>query len=106
MQLSRELVGRYDLIVVMEVGQFEGLRRTYPEAASRIVLLSLFDPQSRQGYERYHIADPFMQARPVFEACFRRIDRAVDGLIEHINRHDPSVGSDHPVHPPSPGGDQ
>ena len=83
-RLTRELVDSHDLIVVMEVRQFEELRRSYPDAASRVVLLPLLDPESRPGYERYHIADPFLQSRAVFEACFRRIDRATSSLLGEL----------------------
>lgn len=84
-KLTRELIDRHDLVVVMEVPQLEQLRQSYPDAASRIVLLSLLDPESPAGYQRYHITDPFMQPRTAFEACYRRIDRATSNLLRQLS---------------------
>jgi protein-tyrosine-phosphatase len=78
-QLTGSLVSRFDLIVVMEAAQLEALRRSYPDAADRIWLLSLLD--QRSGYARYHITDPFGGPRAAFESCYRRIDDALRPLL-------------------------
>lgn len=80
-RLSRELVDAVDLVVVMEAGQLESLRATYPDAAPKMVLLSLFDDAAASPLERFHIADPFSQPREAFVACFARIDRATTRLL-------------------------
>ncbi|MGE0463315.1 MAG: low molecular weight protein-tyrosine-phosphatase [Vicinamibacterales bacterium] len=82
--LTRDLVERHDLIVVMEAAQLEALRASYPDAARRLVLLSLLDGRAAKGYERYNIADPFSRPRADFEACYERIDRAVTSLVSRI----------------------
>jgi protein-tyrosine phosphatase len=78
--LTRELIAAHDLIVVMERGQQTRLCASYPEAAGRIFLLSLFDDQAG-GYARFHIEDPFGGALDRYEACYRRIDRSLSRLI-------------------------
>ena len=83
--LTRELMDAFDLIVVMETSQLEQLRRSYPDAIDRVVLLSLFDPEATGGYQRYNIADPFSQPRSVFDACYRRIDRAIATLMTALD---------------------
>lgn len=82
--LTRELMDTHDLIVVMESAHLLTLRASYPDASNRVVLLSLFDAQARPGYDRYNIADPFSQPRTAFEACYRRIDRALSSLLDAI----------------------
>jgi protein-tyrosine phosphatase len=83
--LTRELMEAFDLIVVMEATQLERLRRSYPDAAARVVLLSLFDPEATGGYERCNIADPFSRPRAEFDACYRRIDRATAKLLAELD---------------------
>ncbi len=83
-QLSHELVRDSDLIVVMEPGQVSTLKAAYPEAADRIVLLPLFDRKRASGYARFHIEDPFMKPLPAFEACYARIERSVEALLDHL----------------------
>lgn len=82
--MTADLVDDFDLIVVMEAGQLAHLRAAYPQARGRIVLLSLFDVEGAGAYERYHIDDPFGQPRAAFEHGYRRIDRAVDHLLDAI----------------------
>jgi protein-tyrosine phosphatase len=81
--LTPVLMQAHDLIVVMESGQLEQLRATYPDAVDRIVLLPLFDDQAT-GYAQYHIDDPFQRPLAEFEACYRRIDRAVGRLLDEM----------------------
>ena len=82
LQLSKSLVLQYDATVVMEAAQLTLLRDSYPEAADRIWLLSLFD--GRRGYARYNIADPFGKPKPAFDACYRRIDDALRPLVRLV----------------------
>jgi protein-tyrosine phosphatase len=82
--MTRELADTFDLIVVMEAGQLDQLRATYPHARSRIVLLSLFDAEGVSAHQRYHIDDPFSQPRAAFGASYQRIDRALTRLIEDL----------------------
>lgn len=81
--LTPDLMSGHDLVVVMEYQQMEHLRSVYPESASRIVLLPLFEA-SATGYERYNIEDPFMRPAAAYAACYRRIDRAVAALCVAI----------------------
>lgn len=85
LQLTKELVGGVDMLVVVEASQMAALRQQYPEAANRIFLLPLFDALERPGYRRFNIADPFGQAPDVFDDCYRRVDRAVRGLVSALS---------------------
>lgn len=82
--LTRELMERHDLVVVMEADQLVALRGFYPDLSTRIVLLSLFDDEAAPGYERFNIADPFMQPRGAYELCYLRIARALTGLLSRL----------------------
>jgi protein-tyrosine phosphatase len=80
------LMRDHDLVVVVEHSQLVLLRRWYPERADRIVLLSLFDEDASGALERYNILDPFGHPRSAYEACYRRIDRAVSKLVAALPR--------------------
>ncbi len=100
--LTRELVEANDLIVVMEAGQLHHVRETYPDAASAVVLLSLFDALVTGGFERYHIADPFGQPRSAFDACYGRIDRALTVMLRQLRPSWPVTPGARPAQPQSP----
>jgi protein-tyrosine-phosphatase len=79
-QVTRELVAKYDLTIVMEADQLIAARRRFPELAGRIVLLPLLRPNAT-GYARYNIADPFGQPLDAFERCYAEIDDALKPLL-------------------------
>jgi len=91
--LTRELMDGHDLIVVMEAAHLLELRTSYPDAAGRVILLSLFDRQALAGYDRYNIADPFSLPHAAFEACYGRIARALSNLLSNVDvfREDRSI---------------
>jgi protein-tyrosine-phosphatase len=64
------------MVFVMEQSQLVQLRTAFPEHRERVFLLSLFDGEAGNAYERYNIADPFGQPLSAYEACYERIDRA------------------------------
>lgn len=82
LQLTCKLVRSFDIVVVMEHAQMVALRTDYPEAADRIILLSLFGGNHRSVAARYDISDPFGHPLPVFDDCYARIDGAVRGLLK------------------------
>lgn len=83
--LTRELMEAHDLIVVMEASHLLELRVSYPSAANRVVLLSLFDQAAIFGYDRFNIADPFARPRAAFESCYSRIDRALSNMLARLD---------------------
>ena len=81
--LDEELMRSSDAVVVMEAAHHALLVRQYPGYRDRVLLLPLFAPATSGigGHARYNITDPY--GRPVrdFEACYQRIDGALDGLF-------------------------
>jgi protein-tyrosine phosphatase len=75
--LTPELMLAHDMVIVMEWKQLAQLRAAYPELQNRIFLLSLFDVDARNGYERYNIADPYGQPVAAFEECYRRVENSL-----------------------------
>lgn len=71
-------LGGADLILAMEFWQYRRLCLLYPGRQGRIRLLREFAP----GPEGLlcNIADPYGQGDAAYDACFRLIGRAVDGL--------------------------
>ncbi len=80
-QVTREMIKECDLIVVMELRQKEELIKNYPECASRIFLLSQWDPSNS---EERDVADPIGQTFSFYRNCFNEIKILVKGLAENI----------------------
>lgn len=80
--LTRDLVDRFEMIVVMEAAQFYALRAAYPEAGDRIFLLPLLSRRRRPGYARYNIADPFGHPVAVFNACYEHLHDDLGDLLD------------------------
>ena len=70
-------------MIVFESGQLDAVRSLDPAAASKTLLLSLFDSEAA-GFERYHIVDPFSRPREAYEHCYARIDRALSCLLDAV----------------------
>lgn len=84
--LTPDLMDTSDMVIVMEASQLTYLGHLYPRHRDKIFLMSLFDEKASGAYERYNIADPFGQPATAFEACYQRIDRAVDHLLAVLPR--------------------
>lgn len=95
-QLTRALASEYDVMVVMEAAQKTIVQEQFPELASRVLLLPLFDGADLAGYARYNIADPFGQPRAAFDSCYRRIDHALASLISHVTRSSSHAAAEKP----------
>lgn len=76
----------FDMIAVMETGQWKRLARDYPALRQRLFLLPLFEDQARRpgGYERCNLVDPYGQDLAAYRRCFQRIERCLAGLATRI----------------------
>jgi len=77
--LSKALVERADLILVMEPGQREAVRRM--GGGERVHLISEWPAPGEPGLE---VADPFGQSAEAYEECWRRLDRHVERLLPQL----------------------
>lgn len=80
--------GRWpDVVMVMEVQHRQEIERRFPSLAGKVVLLAGLDERGGRGrtYLRWNIADPFGLDRAAFDACFRRIDAAVEELADRLD---------------------
>ncbi len=96
--LTAESMAAHDLIVVMEYEQMRRLQHDYPDQASRVVLLSLFEP-GVTGYERFNIEDPFMRSAAEFAYCYQRIASGVTALCGQIAHRGTDAGRRIPPQP-------
>jgi protein-tyrosine phosphatase len=82
--LTPEMLGRFDLIVVMEPWQGAALE-ALGVAAEKWALLSMFEGNGSgwrsRAYERYHVEDPYGHGPESFNRCFRRVQSCVDALV-------------------------
>lgn len=85
--VTAKMIEDNDLVLVMEHGQALYLRREYPEHASKIFLLPLFDADAsreRVPARRYNIPDPYGGTEEDFLESFRMVGRSIDGLLSML----------------------
>jgi len=74
--LTGAMLARFDLIVVMEVGQAAGIRALDARAGRNCIVLALLDPEGGP----LDISDPDGKPRSTFSAVYTRIVRCVEQL--------------------------
>jgi len=79
-QVSRELLSRFDLSIVMEAGHKEALQMEFPEARSRIFMLS--EVVEGIAYDIPDPAQPDVEAYPVSRELKMLIDRHADRIFK------------------------
>jgi len=82
--VTAETIEKSDMVFAMEHRQAIFLRRTFPGHVSKIFLLSLFDtdpPPAGDHALRYNIPDPYGMSEKDFLACFRKIERSIEGFL-------------------------
>ncbi|MBR9907033.1 MAG: low molecular weight phosphotyrosine protein phosphatase [Gammaproteobacteria bacterium] len=72
-QLTRELIGNYDLVLVMENNHRNHIAQRYPEAQAKTMLLGQW--LEAGGKE---IPDPYKKSDEVYEHVLKLIDQATD----------------------------
>jgi protein-tyrosine phosphatase len=78
-KVEMELLDESDLIIVMEIGQKDRLRRLYPKSKTKVVLLGRFD-----SIGPLEIADPYSGTGEDFHSCFRQVIRCCDILAARL----------------------
>jgi protein-tyrosine phosphatase len=77
------------MVIAMETGHFQTLRKRFPDARYKIFLLPLFENDEKakmRGFCRYNIEDPYGRDLDEFKKCFRRIERCITALFEEIEK--------------------
>jgi protein-tyrosine phosphatase len=80
--LSKNLVARSDLILVMEKSHETSLLAAFPEATGEVLFLRHF---ARYGSRRRGIADPYGLTYDAYRFCFLDIQDPVCGLIQYLS---------------------
>jgi protein-tyrosine phosphatase len=77
----------FDMIVAMEVSQYQVLAKKRTAKRAQLFMLPFFDnPDMRPGgYERYNVADPYGKGLEEFNRCFQRIERCLGGMVKAIS---------------------
>jgi protein-tyrosine phosphatase len=84
-EFRREWFSDRDLIVVADQGHLRDLRGWAPDAqaSAKVRLLREFDPTAvRSG--RLEVADPYYGDADDFDHCVRVVERACQGVADHI----------------------
>ena len=79
--VSKALVDKSDLILVMEKPQQDMLMGDFPEAGDRIRLMRYF---ARYGSRERGVADPYGLNYEAYRFCYLDIEDAVGGLVEDL----------------------
>jgi protein-tyrosine phosphatase len=78
--VSRELIANTDLIICMETAHMEELTDLFPDAASRMMLIT----SGRDGRGGGDIPDPIGSDGDAYDASLRAIDEALVDLLPLI----------------------
>lgn len=78
----------YDMIIVMDMPQFNYLRKSFPQFRNKIFLLPLFEKNIiiKERYLLYNILDPYGRSIEEFLTCYQRIERCIDNLLTEIGK--------------------
>jgi protein-tyrosine phosphatase len=85
-QFEREWFDRYDLIVALDAGHLEELRRMAPDgAAAKVRLLREFDPAAARD-SGLDVPDPYYGDEAGFAEVLDLIEAAMPGLLDEVRR--------------------
>jgi protein-tyrosine phosphatase len=87
--VSADLMARFDMVVAMEIWQWEELIERYPDFGRKFFVLPLLVAQAhdpRRGYAAFNIEDPYGRSHAAFEQCFLRIERCVGEFLTGLPR--------------------
>lgn len=76
-QLTSELCGQYDLILVMEKGHLEALTEIAPEARGKTMLFG-------QWIGQKDIPDPYRQSKEAFDYAYSLIEQAAQAWAKKL----------------------
>lgn len=79
--VSKKIVARSDLILVMQKSHEDALLSAFPEAAGKVLLLRHF---ARHGSRNRGISDPYGLSYEPYRFCFLDIEDPVSGLIQYL----------------------
>jgi protein-tyrosine phosphatase len=72
-QLTSQIAGAFELILVMEEGQARAVERIFPAARGRVHRLGRFG--------NFDIPDPYREPRAAFEHSLALIERGIDDFV-------------------------
>ena len=84
-QIDRRNIELHEMIIVMDVSQYDQLKHQYPIFREKIFLMSLFEKNAYSKYSPYilyNIEDPYSKTVEIFNACYQRIERCMQGMFE------------------------
>ena len=76
----------FDVIMVMDVWQYNHLKQIYKQLRSKIFLLPLFGDRNKRFDNIYlfYIKDPYGNSLSDFVECYMRIIHCTDCLINNV----------------------
>jgi protein-tyrosine phosphatase len=80
-QITREMVDRADLILVMELAQLRSMLKLCPRVRDKVFVLSEFN-----GLSCVDINDPFSGTVEDFQECLRIISDSCNGLVNQLQK--------------------
>ena len=87
-QITREMVDRADVILVMELAQLNSMLKLCPRVRDKVFVLSEFN-----GSSCLDISDPFTGTVEDFQECLRIIRDSCNGLINQLQKRRSDVSS-------------
>lgn len=86
--IDNAVVDLYNMIIVMDMPQFNYLKKTFPQLRDKIFLLPLFEKfiTTKETFLLYNILDPYGRSVEEFLACYQRIERCLESLLTEIGK--------------------
>lgn len=85
--ISHSLVEATDLVAVMDVWQFNTLKKLFPEHDGKIFLLPLFEAGGggcAGKYRKYNILDPYGKEADQYDDCYCRMSGVIKNFLETV----------------------
>lgn len=86
-KFDNTMVEHYDVILVMDVWQFNYMNRTHHGIKNKVFLLPLYGNYPFgliDKYSIYNIKDPYGKSLSDFSECYKRIVTCLSGLMKEI----------------------
>ena len=86
-KLDNKMVEYFDIILVMDVWQYNYMYKTHREIKNKIFLLPLYENSPvklKDKYSVYNIKDPYGKSISDFTECYNRIVFCLSGFMQRI----------------------
>ena len=85
--LDKKMLEHFDVVLVMDVWQYQYMNRVHHEIRNKVYLLPLYENNNicfKDKYSSYNIRDPYGRSIQDFTECYQRIVNCLSGFMKVI----------------------